>query len=347
MSKLIDKLYRSFPTSAKSGLFSYRLSSTSARLNGNRQRIVLRHEIHENEDQYRIRFERSSNEIAFFLNLDYLGSTTGAVNAIWKRLPVMVRYLSLAAPSVREGWVNISDGINVQPGDIAFCSNEPAAILVPDRFFMNGRSYAPYRARAIAQPSYWSERATSVVWRGGINGHGLWSNATMSSSDTELKQRVRMCLATRGIANANIKLTGLESAPDYCESMASPLRKHDVVGERIPSDQWWGIKFAIDIDGVTNAWSNLFTRLLMGCCVIKIESPFGYKQWYYEEMEPFEHYVPAKADLSDLRDVIGWCMTNDRDAQRIALAGQLFAMRRNPESETFAVVQKINATARS
>lgn len=345
MRKLINTLYRSVPSSAKTRIIELQLGRAAATSKSGRLRVRLMHESSPDEDQFRIRFERNERELCFFLNLHFLTSNPKAVNAIWKRLPVMIRFLARAM-SVREGWVNISDGINVRPGDFAFCSNEPRSVLIPDRFFMNGRSYASFRTRAVSQPTFWNRRSTEVVWRGGVNGHGSWSNSTMNQTDADLKQRVRMCIAAKHASSADIKLTGLEAAQDYSVQQATPIVSHGLVGDRIPADRWWGIKYAVDVDGVTNAWSNLFTRLLMGCCVIKIESPFGYKQWYYDDMKPFEHYVPVKADLSDLCKVIEWCLANDQESRRIARNGQLFAMRRTPESETLAVLHKLNELGR-
>lgn len=63
-----------------------------------------------------------------------------------------------------------------------------------------------------------------------------------------------------------------------------------------------GRRFALDVDGNTNAWANLFQRLLLGCCVIKVASPFGYRQWYYDDLVPWVHYVPVRADMADLVD---------------------------------------------
>ena len=55
-----------------------------------------------------------------------------------------------------------------------------------------------------------------------------------------------------------------------------------ILGEYVQSDVWAGHKFAIDIDGNSNAWANLFCRLLLGCCIIKVQSPGNFRQWYYD-----------------------------------------------------------------
>ena len=35
---------------------------------------------------------------------------------------------------------------------------------------------------------------------------------------------------------------------------------------------------------------------------MKVESSHGFEMHYYERLKPFEHYIPVKADLSDLHE---------------------------------------------
>src|SRR5690606_37830869 len=80
-----------------------------------------------------------------------------------------------------------------------------------------------------------------------------------------------------------------------------------------------------DVDGQTNTWSSLFIRMLLGCCVLKLDSKFGFRQWYYDRLKPWEHYVPVKADASDLGEQIEWVRANDGRAAEIAANGQRLA----------------------
>ena len=50
---------------------------------------------------------------------------------------------------------------------------------------------------------------------------------------------------------------------------------------------------------MSNSWSGLFTKLLTGSTVLKVESPMGFRQWYYDRLKPFEHYVPVRPDLAE------------------------------------------------
>ena len=97
--------------------------------------------------------------------------------------------------------------------------------------------------------------------------------------------------------------------------------------------RWWQQRYAIDTDGYTNAWSGLFVRLLMGCCVFKVASPTGHRQWYYHRLEPWHHYVPVCADLSDLKQRIDWCRSHEGECERIANQGRALALSMDFKSE--------------
>ena len=67
-------------------------------------------------------------------------------------------------------------------------------------------------------------------------------------------------------------------------------------------------KYQISIDGTVAAYR--FPYLLAGdSLVLKQDSP--YYEHFYKQLEPYEHYIPFKRDLSDLLEVIQWAKEND------------------------------------
>ncbi len=102
-----------------------------------------------------------------------------------------------------------------------------------------------------------------------------------------------------------------------------------------------GDKFAIDIDGWTNAWSNLLIRMHFGCCVLKVASADGYRQWWYDRLRPWEHFVPVRADMADLAEKVDWVRSNDVEAKAIASRGQQLARSMTLASETAIAAQII------
>ena len=121
------------------------------------------------------------------------------------------------------------------------------------------------------------------------------------------------------------------------------LFEHRLVGRRIRERTWAHQKFAIDSDGNTNSWSNFYVRLLLGCCVIKIASQSGFRQWYYDALQPWVHYVPMRADMADLIEKIEWCRAHTEECRAIAKAGQAFALSRTVETEIADAIARLDA----
>jgi hypothetical protein len=259
----------------------------------------------------------------------------------WRRLGAFVHLLS--HPDVVDGeWrAELGDSVH-EPGPVlGFCSNQPETLLVPDRGFLASGGYARQRRQAAAAPAF-ADRDDTILWRGSPTGFGLLANATMQPHDTDLRQRVRMCLLvaqTDGRLRVDARIVPGRGVP---ADVAAAYRRAGVAGDPIPERSWVGRQFAIDVDGNANAFSNLFIRLLYGCCVIKIASPLGYRQWYYDRLEPWRHYVPVAADLSDLVERIAWCRGHAEECRAIAHAGQALALAMTPAEEirrTVALIQ--------
>lgn len=237
---------------------------------------------------------------------------------------------------------NISDGEESGPGTVVFSATARDAILVPDAVFYASRGYASYRRACESWRTDWAARKEKIVWRGTTTGHGRIASAEMAPGDDSLIQRTRMCLALREIPGVDAKFASLAQSVES-ERDRRQLEQAGILGGRIDPRTWIIRKFAIDIDGNSNAWSNLFTRLLAGCCVIKIESPFGFRQWYYDALLPWQHYVPVQADLSDLREKIDWCRAHDQQCSEIAAAGRDFAVHRDFDTEMKRAVETLDS----
>ncbi|MCX7304199.1 MAG: glycosyl transferase family 90 [Hyphomicrobiales bacterium] len=236
---------------------------------------------------------------------------------------------------------NVSDGEESRPGTIAFSSNCGDAILVPDASFYQTRGYASYRAASESWRTDWAVREDTIIWRGTTTGVGQISGTQMSGDDAGLLQRTRMCLILRATPGVDVKFAGVAQSDDP-ECDRRRLQDAGILAGYVDPMTWLVRKFALDVDGNTNAWSNLFTRLLAGCCVIKIASLQGYRQWYYDELKPWQHFVPVKADLSDLSEKLDWCRMNDAECARIAASGRDFAVRRDFASEMKSAVDALN-----
>jgi hypothetical protein len=81
-------------------------------------------------------------------------------------------------------------------------------------------------------------------------------------------------------------------------------------------------KYIIHIDGNVNAY-RLLTTMTTGSLVLRVTSQ--YTSWVDHLIQHKVHYIPVKADLSDLLDVIRWCKNNDDRCREIAKNGREMA----------------------
>ncbi|MDO6413675.1 glycosyl transferase family 90 [Sphingomonas sp. BIUV-7] len=198
--------------------------------------------------------------------------------------------------------------------------------LMPDVYYINHRGYAQLRWEAQQYAPVWADRRAMIAWRGSVTGGGNFQ----SPSDIP---RVKMALACRDLSAADVRLSG---AHPTMASVYSPgeinafLAAEQLMGEMWHMADFSKYRYSIDIDGHANAWSFL-EKMILGCCVLKVASP--YEQWFYDRVRPWEHYVPIKADLSDIEEKIEWCLANEARCEWIARNGQALAATQCYETE--------------
>ncbi len=287
----------------------------------------------------RVTLHKDDSEIGLALNLTATMDQPFVYRMLYARLPTVLRIFSQTDVKVRMVAADLSDGGDAPAGGLAFCTCRDDVILVPDPVFVNSDGYAEFR-----HPSsmlQWSRRLDTVLWRGTLTGIGEVTTETMRAYDPHLRQRTRMCLILRSVPGTDVRIRKREG--DASPIDRDRLARHSLLGGKIRQAIWGRYKFALDVDGHTNAWSNFFVRLLLGCCTLKIASEYGFRQWYYDRLMPWEHYVPVRADMSDLIEKIDWCRSNDGKCAEIASAGRAFAQAMTVESEIDAAVRRLEA----
>ena len=187
--------------------------------------------------------------------------------------------------------------------------------VIPDAYYIKSHGYAELYTFALRSPK-WSRRSPELVWRGSVTGQG----AVASPSDIP---RVQLALACRHIAGTDVALTGVHETMKFPrDELVTFLKNEHLFSQGWPIRDFAHHKFTLDIDGHANAWG-LLEKLIFGCCVLKVNSPF--EQWYYPRLHPWEHYVPVSADLSDLAEAVQWCRDNDAHCEWIAANGARLA----------------------
>jgi Glycosyl transferase family 90 len=130
------------------------------------------------------------------------------------------------------------------------------------------------------------------------------------------------------------------------DEVVREVKQSGLMRDPVPWQEWNRYKYQIDIDGNTNAWSGFFQRLLTGSPVLKIESPRGLVQWFYDELRPWHNYVPVAPDISDLVEKVNWLNRNDAVAEAIGHRGLALASRVSYAREMTRSVPVLSAAFR-
>lgn len=97
-------------------------------------------------------------------------------------------------------------------------------------------------------------------------------------------------------------------------------------------------KYIVHVDGHVSAF-RLSLEMSMGCVILLIDSP--YRLWFKNMMEPMVHYVPVKADLSNLIEQIKWCRDNDDKCKKIAKQSKKFYLKYLQKDGVLDYLQKL------
>jgi hypothetical protein len=286
-----------------------------------------------------VSLHKGASGIAVGVNLSAAVYHPFGYRLLFARCPAALRVFSQAGPNVRTVTADLTDGVEPFAGGLAFCARHDDVILVPDPVFVNSGGYAAFRAPSSRLP--WSLRRDTVLWRGTSTGIGQVTTETTAAGDPHLRQRIRMCLMLRSVQGTDARIGKTES--DVSSRDRERLRRHGLLGGKIRQRNWGRYKFALDVDGHTNAWSNFFVRMLLGCCVLKIESQHGFRQWYYNRLMPWRHYVPVRADMADMVEKIEWCRGHDGECAEIARAGSAFAHAMSVDGEIADAARRLEA----
>lgn len=79
------------------------------------------------------------------------------------------------------------------------------------------------------------------------------------------------------------------------------------------------------LDGTVAAYRMPY---LLGGGSLVFKPPSKYYEHFYNDLVPYQHYIPIEKDLSDLVEKIHWAIEHDAEAEKIARNGQIFANER-------------------
>jgi hypothetical protein len=274
----------------------------------------------------------------------------GNMRLLVARLPVLVWLFA----SVLEMQPSLEADFTCLIGDpcfwpvVSFSSCHEGACLVPDPDFFATGGYGRFRM-AMAEPLPWGSRTRKAFWRGSTTGiKRYWPPA--AQDDVRWLPRLELCARAQRTNVATLCDMGITAIVQVPRDRVASVTESVSPFMRPPVEKaaFARYKAVIDIDGNSNAWSGLFTSLLTGACVIKIESEHQFAQWYYDRLKPWVHYVPVKADFSDFEEVVQLVLADEETARAIGEAGRRFARSLAFHEEMAAAATRLIAwTARS
>jgi len=154
--------------------------------------------------------------------------------------------------------------------------------------------------------------------------------------------RIQLCLLGKRLENRAILDFGLTGAVQLqSDAELEQLKEMDLFSDFIPPERLSEWMFHVDIDGNTNSWPGLFQKLLSGGLVFKVASPGGWRQWYYDRLQEYVHFIPVASDLSDLVSKVKFYLYNLAEAERIATASQDLAFGLSYCGEILAALEVI------
>lgn len=219
-------------------------------------------------------------------------------------------------------------------------SSEHADVLMPTHDDWNLVS-------SPTQTSYnsdWASKIPTAVFRGSSTGAGTdtVSNmrlkiAKMSSVESEhIKHTHEHKLLDAGITKWNLRLKKLESSP-YLQTTNISNLPFGLVQSLTPLEQS-NYKYVVCIEGHVSAF-RLSRELSYKSVILLVKSQW--QVWYSKFLVAYTHYVPVKADLSNLLKQVQWCIDNDAKCEKIADNARVFYETYICKDSMFDYMQKL------
>lgn len=153
-------------------------------------------------------------------------------------------------------------------------------------YFLNYKRYAPA----------WPNKLDKAVWRGTLNhGRHRWKLAKLNVRYPSL-----LDAGITGVQRDLITRTNLTEVGGLATKMRMTRYSH--------------YKAILDVDG--NSWSGRFGHLMcMDAVVIKV-APRDV-DYFWSDLEPYQHYVPVNETMDNLLDQVRWVISQPNRSQEI------------------------------
>ena len=205
--------------------------------------------------------------------------------------------------------ISISCGdLPIDNNTLCFSGDVPVKNLLVDPYFILSNGYLEYR-KEVDKLKFFEERIKKIYWRGSLTG---WFDI----SEPKKNQRVLMTNSCCG--DKNYFDVGIIMDDNFSDDIKNYLLEKGLIGERGNQTDVLDYQFNIDVDGWSNSWTGFYIKLLSGSVTLKVASKNNFRQWYYDDLLPWVHYVPIAADCSDIIPITSYLFKNIDLAKKIA-----------------------------
>lgn len=160
----------------------------------------------------------------------------------------------------------------------------------------------------------WASKKPVAVWRGSSTGCGYTRDSN---------PRLKLAAMANEMLDVGVVSLGQSLKLDPKQGLGYHSDSLRTVAFKSVQEQST-YKYILQVDGNVAAF-RLAKMMLLGSVILLVDGPFTL--WYDSGLKAYEHYVPVKADLSDLASQIEWCRKNDDKCAAIATKARLLASR--------------------
>lgn len=216
----------------------------------------------------------------------------------------------------------IEDGVHKELSYpiIGFASNkelvsQKKVILIPDNEVMSGYKELLLNVANHNKKYTWDSKKSSIFWRGIASG---------SRFHTDTKTFYPRLAFMHYAKNKTYIDAGFT---DYLVTTTTQdtkyLAQNFPISKYVKPEDSLQFRYLLDIDGHSCSYERMAWILSSNSLLMKHSS--NKVQWYYEDLIPYQHYIPIAADFSDMEKQLLWAEDHPKEVQQIIANANSFA----------------------
>nr|QFG74001.1 MAG: glycosyltransferase family 90 [Megaviridae environmental sample] len=168
----------------------------------------------------------------------------------------------------------------------------------------------------------WKKRIPKLVFRGSATGCGVSIETNIRLRATKLALESPLAdYMDIGITNWKTRIHYRKGYPFVKLEPTSLPKNMQTLATKLSQWKQAQYKYHLYLDG--HAAACRLGNMFKGGNLIMIPTS-EHILWFTHLLKPWKHYVPVKADLSDMTEKLKWCLDNDTKCKRIAENALLF-----------------------